>query len=68
MFCHFSQQKIAVISLIRVECFQIGKANHQAIGVGKINYSHARYSRLPDMKMNHLRVTEYKLLKYIFVR
>ena len=59
---------MVVISLIRVECFQIEKANHQAIGVGKINYCYARYSRLPDMKINHLRVTEYNLLKYIFVR
>ncbi|MEC8636177.1 MAG: hypothetical protein VXX99_02090 [Bacteroidota bacterium] len=25
MLCHFSQQKVVVISLIRVECFQIGK-------------------------------------------
>ena len=54
MLCHFSQQKMVVISLIRVECFQIRKSNLQAIGIGKINYCHARYSRLPDMKMNHL--------------
>ena len=56
------------ISLISIVCFQIGKANHQAVGVGKIHHRPISLSRLTDMKTNDLRGTVYKLLKDIFER
>ena len=54
--------------MISIVSFQIGKANHQAVSLGKIHHKPIPCSRLADMKTDHLRVSVYKLLKGIFER